>query len=185
VNDDALAGYSIGSEWDDTANQKTYRCLDTTAGAAVWVEITAGAAGGEANTSSNVGTGTGLLAKAKVGVNLPFKSLKEGAGIAITNNTDDVTIASRGAQTEVDFGSTPVRSTKFTISDASVLAGGKIVATLAYDAPTGRTIDEVEMEFDNIFIAAGNITAGVSFDLYVGSGTGMLSGKYKINYSLH
>jgi hypothetical protein len=51
-----------------------------------------GAGGGEANTSSNSGTGEGTLAQAKVGVNLPFKSLKQGTGISLTNNTNDVTI---------------------------------------------------------------------------------------------
>jgi hypothetical protein len=93
VTDDLAAGYSIGSEWYDTTADRIYKCIDTTNGAAVWKDITAGAAGGEANTSSNVGTGTGLLAKAKVGVDLPFKSLKQSTGITITNNADDVTIA--------------------------------------------------------------------------------------------
>src|SRR3990167_9688418 len=55
-----------------------------------------GAGGGEVNTSSNVGTGEGTLAKTKVGVDLPFKTLKQGTNITITNNTNDVTIASTG-----------------------------------------------------------------------------------------
>ena len=65
--------------------------LWTTSGAA------GGGGGGEANTSSNVGTGEGTLAKAKVGVDLPFKSLKQGSNITITNNADDVTIAATGS----------------------------------------------------------------------------------------
>src|SRR3990167_10978077 len=55
-----------------------------------------GAGGGESNTSSNVGTGEGTLAKAKSGVDLPFKSLKQGSNITITNNTNDVTITATG-----------------------------------------------------------------------------------------
>lgn len=52
--------------------------------------------GGEANTSSNVGSGAGQLAKAKSGVDLPFKTIAAGAGITVTNNTNDVTIAATG-----------------------------------------------------------------------------------------
>ena len=63
-----------------------------------------GAGGGEANTSSNSGGGQGL-ALAKVGDDLPFKSLTAGAGvvfsptateldIALSADTDDVANAS-------------------------------------------------------------------------------------------
>lgn len=36
VNDDAGDGYSVGSLWVDTTNDKTYQCTDDTVGAAVW-----------------------------------------------------------------------------------------------------------------------------------------------------
>ena len=51
--------------------------------------------GGEANTSSNAGAGEGL-AKAKVGVNLPFKSITAGTGITLTGSTDELEIAASG-----------------------------------------------------------------------------------------
>lgn len=43
VNDDSTAGYSVGSEWADETNLAYYVCTDPTAGAAVWVQVTAGA----------------------------------------------------------------------------------------------------------------------------------------------
>lgn len=58
-----------------------------------------GGGGGEANTTSNDGTGEGL-AKTKDGVDLPFKSLVGGEGIALSSDTDEVTIS---AQTKAYF----------------------------------------------------------------------------------
>ena len=51
-----------------------------------------GGGSGESNTSSNSGGGAGL-AQAKVGVDLPFKSLLQGSNITITEQADTVTIA--------------------------------------------------------------------------------------------
>ena len=83
------------------------------------------------------------------------------------------------AQTEVDFGSTPVSFGSFTIVDANVSATSKIVATLAYLAPTGKDLDEIEM--DDLIIKCG---AGVgTFDMYITEAEGSyLADKFKINY---
>ena len=58
--------------------------------------ITSGSIGGEANTSSNLGTGYGLAA-AKSGVNLPFKSLKAGTGVTMSATADEITIHAPGS----------------------------------------------------------------------------------------
>lgn len=83
------------------------------------------------------------------------------------------------ATTEVDFGSTPVASGTFTITNASVTTSSVIVATLQYAAPTGKDLDEIEM--DNLIIKCGNGSG--QFDMYIETADGSyLHDKFKINY---
>lgn len=87
-------------------------------------------------------------------------------------------------QTEVDFGTTPVAQTIFTISDTNVAANSKIIAQVAYDAPTGKDLDEIEM--DTLEIRCGNVVVGTSFDMLITSSDGSyLEGTFKINYKIN
>lgn len=61
---------------------------------ALFTGLTSG--GGEVNTASNIGAGTGVFAQ-KTGVVLEFKSLVAGAGVTITSDPDEVTIAAGGS----------------------------------------------------------------------------------------
>lgn len=45
AGDDSGDGYSVGSRWVDVTNDKAYVCLDATAAAAVWTEVTGGGTG--------------------------------------------------------------------------------------------------------------------------------------------
>jgi hypothetical protein len=82
-------------------------------------------------------------------------------------------------QTEIDLGSTPVYEATFTITDANITTSSVIVGYIAYVAPTGKDIDE--LEFDNFDLrfapAAGSCT------LYARSLEGLVEGKFKVNYS--
>ena len=109
---------------------------------------------------------------------LEFKTVN-GSSLFGTGNLV-VSGATNITQTEVDFGATPVAEATFTITDAAAIIGSKIIATLAYDAPTSKDLDEVEM--DDLIIKCGNASAGF-FEMFIRSVDGAyLSGKFKINY---
>ncbi len=105
VNDDSNAGYSVGSRWLDTTNDKEYVCLDASVGAAAWTETTASAAG-ESNTGLNVGTsGVGVF-KQKSGVDLQFKKINAGSGkVTVTDDTGNDEIDIDVAEANIDHGS--------------------------------------------------------------------------------
>ena len=96
------------------------------------IEIAGAAGGGEANTSSNVGAGHGL-ALPKVGVNLPFKSLKAGPNILLTPSGTEIEIAAPGG------GASPQTHSHV---DHEVPAGSGSSFTLA-GTPMLNTVDLV------------------------------------------
>ena len=84
------------------------------------------------------------------------------------------------AITEKDFGATPVYEAIFSVVDALVTAGMRINAGLAYEAPTGRDLDETELVDFNV--VAGQAIAG-SFSMLVQSRCGLVAGLYKFVYT--
>ena len=67
-----------------------------------WVEFVSGT--GEDNTGANVGAGTGLVFRDKIGVTLNFKSLIGGTNVTIIDNSDDITISSTGTSPLTQLG---------------------------------------------------------------------------------
>jgi hypothetical protein len=87
-----------------------------------------------------------------------------------------------GGRTEIDFGSLPIFQKEFTITDASVLVTSNITASVAYEAPTGKDLDELEM--DSLYVVCGQATNG-TFKMLVRCLDGCyLADKFKINYSI-
>jgi len=86
-----LAGTPIGNLQDVVL----YLSKIVVRGSSVTEVVSGGGGGGEVNTGSNVGAGDGVF-KAKVGVDLEFKSLIGGTNVTITPGTNDVTIAASG-----------------------------------------------------------------------------------------
>jgi hypothetical protein len=82
-------------------------------------------------------------------------------------------------QTEIDFGSMPVNTATFVVADADVTAASKLIGAVAYVAPTGKSLDELEFDVLDLRFAPG---AGI-FTLLARSLQGYVAGKFKINYA--
>ena len=98
--------------------------------------------------------------------------------LADIDGDDPVDIASL-SQTEIDFGSTPVDEKTFTITDSHINTSSEIMVQLAYVAPTGKEIDE--LEFDSFDFRA--VAGSGNFTLYARSLEGLVADKFIINYS--
>ncbi len=92
----------------------------------------------------------------------------------------DTKLSQKFKQVEIDFGSDLYQKYKiFRIEDQDIEEGDYIIANIAYDAPTLKELDEIEM--DPIICTAGTAKQGY-FDLLVRGLEGSLRNKFKINY---
>src|SRR5258705_13081991 len=81
-------------------------------------------------------------------------------------------------QTEIDFGTTPIAEASFTIIDTDVLTNSMIIGTVAYEEPTGKDLDELEMDgLDLKFIPGSGqfLLYAIGQDVYIAD-------IFKINY---
>lgn len=91
-------------------------------------------------------------------------------------------LVNKSKQVEIDFGPTLYTRYKiFTISDENITEGCNIIASIAYDAPTYKSLDEIEMD---PIICTASTTVNGSFKLLVRGLEGSLRNKFKINYTI-
>ena len=106
ANEDTGDGYSVGSRWIDTTNDKEYVCLDATLTAAVWTETTIGAGSGGHTIEDE---GTPLTARTKLNF--------VGLGVTVTDDSGDdasvVTIGSAGSGDAVSVNGTAAADADF------------------------------------------------------------------------
>lgn len=85
-------------------------------------------------------------------------------------------------QIEIDFGQELYNTYKiFVIYDPDIKLNSIVSSTIAYEAPTNKELDEIEM--DDIICYSGVNQEG-EFNLIVKSNSGSLRDKFKINYIL-
>ena len=80
---------------------------------------------------------------------------------------------------EIDFGALGVSTATFTIADTDVTANSKMTGAIAYIAPTGKELDELEFDNFDIMFAPGTGT----FDMTVRALDGLVAGTFKIYYT--
>ena len=124
------------------------------------------------------------------GDRLPAMSATKKGGVPLTGTPsglylkDNATWGAPGAgsvnikQTEVDFGVLPVSEASFVVTDTDVSAGSQIIGSVAYEAPTGKELDELEMDVIDLKFAPG---AG-QLTIYAKGLEGYVADKFRINY---
>lgn len=112
-----------------------------------------------------------------------------GAGVTavVTGGVATVTVPGGGGgggittfQAEVSLGSSPVRSGRFTISDASIIAGQRVFVFQSGAALTGKGTLGDENQMDSICVAPV-VTGDGSMTVYWTSRT-FVKGNFKFNW---
>ncbi len=134
------------------------------------------AAGGEVNTASNIGSGTGLF-NAKSGVDLEFKSLAAGSTkISITGGASDVTLDIAEGNfdpTAIPVGTTPLTAT--TLQAALVELEGMIIPSTRTIASGGGLVGGGDLSANRtLAVGAGNGITVNADDIAVTGGNGIL-----------
>lgn len=87
-------------------------------------------------------------------------------------------MAHYGNQCEIDFGDTPIEQADFVVMDAAITTDSVVFGSVAYAAPTGKDLDELEMDDLSLRFGVGNGFLTIN----AGGQSGLVSGKFKINY---
>jgi len=137
------------------------------------------AAPGEDNTNTNVGTGA-QVAKAKVGVNTPLRTIKAGTNVTVDEDTNEIVINASAGSGEANTSSNSGTGEGLALAKSGVdlpFKGIKVTGPLTISGdPTSVTIDMDAAEFG---LQSGITTGGVvtinadptKFDVSAGTGT--------------
>lgn len=110
--------------------------------------------------------------------------MPKGTGSTATFFRSDMTQAAPTAsvaitEAEIDVGTTPVSEATITVTDTGITTNSRIIGGLAYIAPTGKDLDELEMDaLDILFQPATG-----SMNVIIRGLDGYIADKFKIWYT--
>lgn len=119
VNGDvsATAGINATKIWDGTVSDAEFKFINSlTSNAQTQLNT-------KVDTTANSGTGEGTILKTVSGTTITAKTLKQGTGITLANNADDITITSSGGSTVLLDGSAHTDTVAQTVSRGSLIYG--------------------------------------------------------------
>ena len=110
--------------------------------------------------------------------------MPKGTGSTSTFFRSDMTQAAPTAsvaitEAEIDVGATPVSEATISVTDAGISTSSKIIGGLAYIAPTGKDLDELEMDALDIKFEP----ATGSMNVIIKGLEGYIADKFKIWYT--
>lgn len=105
---------------------------------------------------------------------------KDTGRVFVRNDSGDWIGPQGPRQVEIDFGAIPVSEASFTIVDAGVTPSSVVVGSVAQVAPTGKDLDELEMDTLGLRFGAGN----GQFIIFANGLSGYVADKFIINYNI-
>lgn len=110
-------------------------------------------------------------------------TLVSGTNIKTVNSSSllgagNLVVSASITETEIDVGTTPVAEGNIAVTDAGVTASSKIIGGIAYKAPTGKDLDELEMDALGLKFEPGSGT----FNVKISGLEGYIADKFVIWY---
>lgn len=111
------------------------------------------------------------------------EALISGTNIKTVNGfsllgSGNLTVSASITEVEIDVGATPVQESSIAVADAGVSVTSKIIGGIAYKAPTGKDLDELEMDAIELKFEPGTGT----FNVHIKGMEGYISDKFIIWY---
>jgi len=156
ANDDSTQGYAVGSDWIDITNDRTYKCVDATAAAAVWLCLSGCEHAGtdvtadleeEAHASEHIDGGDDPVDGDKLEITWTPSSITPDTGIAEADSADDLAAILEGIEDWLDDMDTDTDGAVDNLEIPIAVTEDSGAVTLWNMSVSGTPVDGTEQSF--------------------------------------